>query len=265
MAVADSNIDLGNTAGLYSQIAGVLAAFAFSALLGYLRRPSAEDAATNTHRDTTVVLFTTLVALIICAITYGQVASGPADQGLTYSGFFLLGPVFCLSILGMFYAIVLAAAPFAHLGPMITAARLVATVVGPVIAMFLVGGAANDVEIRLCSGRGKQPSKACLDAVPGEAFQFGIVMSALLLVGSVYVLLVSRKATRQNLSRTPGRVGWLILGAAASTPLSAVWLASLPYDYLLPSWSLLLGQAITFAVLAMYSYAAVHTSQPAQS
>lgn len=58
---------------------------------------------------------------------------------------------------------------------------------------------------------------------------------------------------------------WLILGAAASTPLSAVWLASLPYDYLLPPWSLFLGQAMTFAVLAMYSYAAVHTSRPARS
>ncbi|MCY1141543.1 hypothetical protein OWR29_26395 [Actinoplanes sp. Pm04-4] len=78
MAV-DSNIDLGNTAGLYSQIAGVLAALAFSALLGYLRRPLAKDASISTHRDTTAVLFTTLGALVIWAITYGQVAGGPAD------------------------------------------------------------------------------------------------------------------------------------------------------------------------------------------
>jgi hypothetical protein len=61
------------------------------------------------------------------------------------------------------------------------------------------------------------------------------------------------------------RVGWLILGATAFTPLGVVFLASHPYDYLLPLWSLFLGQAITFAVLAIYSYAAVGTSWPTRS
>jgi hypothetical protein len=124
MAMAESGIDLGNTAGLYSQIAGVLAALAFSALLNYLRRPSPEEESTSTYRDTTVVLFTTIGALTLCAITYGQVAGGPVDQGAAYSGFFLIGPAFCLAILGMFYAILLAARPYQHLESMMSIARV---------------------------------------------------------------------------------------------------------------------------------------------
>jgi hypothetical protein len=250
MSLAESGIDLGNTAGLYSQIAGVLAALAFSALLSYLRRPEPGEESISNHRDTTVVLFTTIGALILCAITYGQVAGGPVDQGAAYSGFFLIGPAFCLAILGMFYAILLAARPYQHLESMSYAARIVVGVIGPAVSMFLVAGAANDVEIRRCTGSNPAPADSCFAV--GVPFVIGLILAAALGGGSLVLLLRTKKAVPKPLSRGPSMVGWLILGFAITTPLSAVFVASQPYDYLLPAWALIIGQMIIFAVLGAF-------------
>jgi hypothetical protein len=259
MAMAESGIDLGNTAGLYSQIAGVLAALAFSALLNYLRRPSPQEESTSTYRDTTVVLFTTIGALILCAITYGQVAGGPIDQGAAYSGFFLIGPAFCLAILGMFYAILLAARPYQHLEAMMSIARVMVGVIGPSVSMFLVAGAANDVEVRRCAGPNPAPADSCFAiSLP---FGVGLALTAAMIGGSLFLLHRMGRAVPKTWHRGPTMVGWLTLGFSTATPLSAVLVASKPYDYLLPAEALIAGQLTTFAVLAIFAYTVLRTGR----
>src|SRR5690242_12239393 len=98
MIVAEPLNSLTTTAQMYSQIAGVLAGFAFTALLGYIRRDQVGSG------SVTIVLFCTTATLIECAILYSILAGGQAASGNSYSGLVIIGPSFALAIASMFYS-----------------------------------------------------------------------------------------------------------------------------------------------------------------
>src|SRR5262245_25130587 len=79
-------VNVTATAGLYSQVAGVLAGLTFTGLLVYLSRRQAAD---DRQREDVMAssLFVAFVALTICAVVYAVFAgglpnSGPAPIGL---------------------------------------------------------------------------------------------------------------------------------------------------------------------------------------
>ncbi|SIM59502.1 hypothetical protein [Micromonospora cremea] len=285
MVVAEPLTNISATAGLYSQIAGVLAGFAFTALLLYLNRtpdtpeqvkevdPSQADEATRVHRQVTVVLFNTLGALIICAVQYGVLAGGPPDSGNSLSGTMLNGPAFSLAILGMFYATALAAAPFGHLAPMLASARILVGAIGPVIAMLLIASAALDIHISGCVARAaasqgtttvcRTDTEIALD----RPYGFALALTALMLLIGVLALTVFRQPTRPAPLWIPKAMAHLIIGAAAITTFGTVFLGTRPVSYLLPSPALFAVLTSAFAILTSFAVMAArscHHIQDAQ-
>jgi hypothetical protein len=276
MVVADSLTNISATAGLYSQIAGVLAGFAFTALLGYLNRtpdtpehaeevdPPQAGGASRVHRQVTVVLFNTLGALIICAVQYGVLAGGPPDSGNSFSGTMLNGPALSLAILGMFYATALAAAPFGHLAPMLASARILVGAIGPVIAMLLIASAALDIHINGCVARAQRQGVTPVCPTDTEVtldrpYGFALALTALMLVIGALALTVLRKPSRPAPLWIPKAMAHLIIAAAAITTLGTVFLATKPVGYLLPDPALFALLISAFAILTSFAVMAARS------
>jgi hypothetical protein len=155
--------------------------------------------------------------------------------------------------------ILLAARPYQHLEAMMSVARAMVGVIGPAVSMFLVAGAANDIEIRRCAGPNTVPADPCFAiSLP---FGVGLVLTAAMIAGSLLLLHRMGRAVPKAWHRGPTMAGWLILGFSTATPLSAVHLASQPYDYLLSAEALIAGQLTTFAVLGVFAYTVLRTGR----
>ena len=136
-------VNIGSAATAYSQVAGVLAGFAFTSLLFYLqpsnwkfdktssRAKGRHDEDGNAHVLVATVLFCRLVALIICSILYGLLASNEPASGLSFTTIFVNGPAFSVSILSMLYATGLAARTIRQLAPMMFVVRWIVALIGP--------------------------------------------------------------------------------------------------------------------------------------
>ncbi|SCG60152.1 hypothetical protein [Micromonospora zamorensis] len=277
MILASSVIDIGATAASYSQVAGVLAGFAFSALLLYLNRtPGASehvqsvnkrrpDEGSQVHQQVTVVLFNTLGSLIICAVSYGILASHPPDSEIAFSAIFLHGPAFCLAILGMFYATALAAAPFGHLLPMLASARILVGVIGPVVAMTLIAAAALDIDIRGCIGQaavGQGVSDVCRvnkEVALTRPYGFGLLLSALTVLIGVLALVVFRKPRTPPPLWIPKVMARLIIGSAVTMIAGTVFVGTKPVTYLLPDPALFGVLALSFAILTSFAVLAARS------
>ena len=101
-------LDVTATAGLYCQIAGVLAGFAFTGLHQYLTRRKADTTDGGAKREGPVALslFAALTALTICSLLYAILAGGRPNSGPALTGLLIYGPIFGVAILSMFHALV---------------------------------------------------------------------------------------------------------------------------------------------------------------
>jgi hypothetical protein len=267
MTLADPLVNIGSTAGLYSQVAGVLAGFAFTALLIYLNRPAdgaldgVHGSGGTAHRDVTVMLFNTLGALIICAILYGVLAGGSPDAANSFSATFINGPAFGFAILGMFFATALAARPFEHLTSMLTAARITVALIGPSIVMALIGTAALDIQITACIARDPSTAAECPlveSARLVSPFSLGLLLTLLLILAAVTFLVWFRRSV-VNTGMTPVVLATLILSSAVVAVVGNVFLSTKPPEYLLPVSVVFAVLFVTFAVLILFSFLTART------
>jgi hypothetical protein len=268
MDVADPFVNIGNTAGLYSQIAGVLAGFAFTGLLLYLNGARGEEASTqetdsgapyDTRQDVAVVLFNTLGALIICAILYGELAGGDPASGIAFSSVLLNGLAFSLAILGMFYATALAATSFAHLTAMVAAARFLVGMIGPTICMALIASAALDLDVARCTANAKSPERVeeiCRGAervTLNSPYGLALLFTILIALISLILLFWFRRSAAQSRHWIPLVIAWIILAAAIITVGVNVYLTAQPKDYLLSDVALRVMLIVTFLTLCCFS------------
>lgn len=96
--------DGGETAGLYSQLAGVLAGIAFAALLLYLTRASKEFRDTG-DQAVAANLTAAVAALILCAASYAVLAGAPKATGSAALAAIVYGLPFGTSVLLLFYTL----------------------------------------------------------------------------------------------------------------------------------------------------------------
>lgn len=274
MDVADPFVNIGNTAGLYSQIAGVLAGFAFTGLLLYLNRtpePSVSqdsgavvsahdtdlDGPYDTRRDVAVVLYNTLGALVICAILYGQLAGGDPDSHIAFSSVLLNGLAFSLAILGMFYATALAATPFPHLTAMVAAARFLVGTIGPTICMALIASAALDLDAARCTAqapaRGDAACRSAERITFDSPYGLALLLTGIIALISLGMLFLFRRPTARPQPWIAPVIAWIILGSAIITVGVNVYLTTQPADYLLPTSVLRVLLFVTFLVLCCFS------------
>ncbi|MFI5728531.1 hypothetical protein ACIA49_00305 [Kribbella sp. NPDC051587] len=254
---------------MYSQIAGVLAGFAFTALLGFLRHGASEEdgedgpTADYTLSSVSVVLFSTITALIISAILYGILAGGLPASGSSFSIVFIDGPAFSLAILGMFYAIGLAASQYSHMGPMLTAVRILMGVVGPAIAMLLIATAVLDIYHFYCKFN-EIPNK-CDDVAqlsPAEPFGLGVWLTALGLAVSIVLCFRFRRPPAHRPVWIPTVISCVVFGTAVVAVLGVVVLDSFPSTYVLSDWILRVGISVVFVMVSIVSILTMWSCHP---
>jgi hypothetical protein len=259
-------VNITGTAQMYSQIAGVLAGFAFTALLGFLRSGTklADEqgglSANYTLRSVSLVLFSAMTALIISAVLYGILAGGEDASGSSFSAVVIDGPSFSIAILGMFYAIGLAATPYPHLDAMLAAVRVIVGVVGPAVALVLVDTAVLDIYHYRCGFY--SPSSTCNEAAqlrPDHPYGFGLSLTLLGFIVSMVVLFRFRKPPATIPMWVPTVTGSIILGAAVMSVAGIVLMTPMPANSVPPDGLLYVLlvvvslMMVTISVLAMWS------------
>ncbi|WP_433308759.1 hypothetical protein ACQP0U_18710 [Micromonospora sp. CA-269861] len=265
-------INIGATAGLYSQIAGVLAGFAFTTLLSYLgRQPEEADVPgqplgrpnqnqLGVRQQVAVVLFNTLGGLVVCAVLYGMLAGGSPDSGNSLSGMMVNGPAFCIAILGIFFGTALAATPFIHLQPMLASARILLGIVGPTIAMLLVAGASMDLSVEECLRTG--PAEDCpasSQVTLSQPYGLGIGLTFLLALLAVAAVIACWRPKEPPSPWAARAMAHLIIGVPAITVVGAIVVATMPADYLLPDVVQIAIEVATFVILCLFAALAART------
>ncbi|MEV0719355.1 hypothetical protein [Asanoa sp. NPDC050611] len=250
--LADPIVDVTEAASLYSQISGVLAAFAFAGLMAYLvegdrRRPGSES--DQAERPVTVSLFLTLVSLIVVAVLYAILAGGPPDSGAGYLGIMIYGLAFALSILSMFHAITLLAERSRGLRSVTPVFRLWTSLAGPALTVLLVSSASLDVFFKV---NGKDASTVG-QLWPIRPFGLGLALTGVLLLT---IGLASRRVSKLKFE-WPWWCPVIPAAVAASTALlaaaTAVVLLMQPQSFV-PSDALLIV-LVSIAFLFSLSFA----------
>ncbi len=157
--------DPGPIVQMYANLAAVLAGFALAGLVLYLERQRRDDGETTVERSSaaspqviTTTLFYSMAALTTCAFLYSTLAGEPHDSARAAIGRMLYGIVFGLSVLSLFFALVLV-----MLGHPVTQAAArrtswVVVVAGPAIVFRFLASAAGDAWALGCRGNN---SRAC--------------------------------------------------------------------------------------------------------
>lgn len=264
MILADPIGNVDQTSSLYSQIAGVLAGFAFTALLTYLARSAPDmdgDAVVQDKERGTIasVLFSTLAALIICSALYSVLAGGVAGSGNSESGLLLFNPAFSLAVFSMFYATGLAALPYDHMKAMLGLVRLLVCVAGPALSMSLIAGGAYDICV---SGAGRCLNAPALSLV--HPFGFGLAL-AVLITGASWAILhrygsVPIDAEKRR-SMAAG-VTWIVLTTAFTASVFAVVLDVKPVTFVVSHWGIYAVEAITAALMQTFAVLGAHSLRP---
>lgn len=259
MVLAEQFSNIGNTAAVYAGVAGVLAGFAFTALLGYLRDMSSEaEEGAVAHRSVAAALFSTLGALVISAILYAEQAGGAPDSGTAFSSVLVKGPAFGLAILGMFYATGLAATPFPHLQGMLMMARVLTGVVGPAITMIIVAAAALDISVARCTQHAGKDCAAREAALRyDQPFTLGVVLTLALVVYSLVLLIILRNPASPAAPWLTIALSTMIMAISVLTVAGSVYLGSQVGTFLLPDGAIRAILVVTALALAGASTAAI--------
>jgi hypothetical protein len=170
------------TAGYYSQLAGVLAGFAFTALIflatARITREDSRDAFASALR----VLVAGFLALILTSLGYAVLAGEPGTDGRTASDEPLLGVGFAIAGTLVVYAIVLTLDAADQLVPWPSAAlqqvgastrHAIAVGVAPLLILYIYLGVQDYEVIRYCPGHGVEP----LDVMGWSLIGLQIVVS----------------------------------------------------------------------------------------
>ncbi len=214
MRLADPIVDVTRAAALYSQVAGLLAGFAFTALMVYLTRPI--DRAERWKRKATralenaaaLSLIATVIAFVIISVLHAILAGGPKASGAGYLAIMTYGISFTLAILSVFYALALLASTRASLVQVVRLTRLTVSIIGPTISMMLLSSVALDLFF-FEHGR---DANALGQLAPSHPFGFGLTLTGLLFVAASVIWKARGKlhATGERVLELPAL---LVLGA----------------------------------------------------
>jgi len=122
MQFADPISRAAPAAGVFAQIAALLAAVAFGGLWFYLTRPKPD-------RGAALALLSALIAFVVAAALDAIVVGGPDASPASYLALLIAGAVFLLGLLAMLHA----------LAQLLPAVRAVPIVAGPSAGLLLIG------------------------------------------------------------------------------------------------------------------------------
>lgn len=259
-------VDVTATAGLYCQIAGVLAGFAFTGLHQYLTRRKAVAAGGGHEREGPVALslFAALTALTICSLVYAILAGGRPNSGPALTGLIVYGPVFSLAVLAMFHAVVLLLpTENKNLGLVAWGARVIVSIVGPTIVMAIVSVGATYVIYVADCGTACDPWHPLL--LSKAVGWLGIVMSATVFLGSIVAFRFSSSFRIKQEDLWAAAPACLVLVVSMLSLFIIFWLATLPPDFRAGGTHLAVIDILAFLVVGAFSVLTVATTAGAPS
>jgi hypothetical protein len=241
--------DLSVTAGLYSQVAGILAGFAFTAILLPLAIPRGNDDVTDVGHAITAFACA-FFGLILAAIEYAVMAGEPGGQALRGRASveeLMIGAGFALSALlllyGLYQLLIGHTAQHQELRQAGRVLILVVGIVGPIIVLGLLWTGTQDV----ASFRHfLEPDDVGWTEWSTHAIALVSVL-LLCVVAVLYVCRVTSAAAKTKRDWIP--LGVLVL-AVVSTTILSLFTAVVDADYLLPLWveNLIFGVACAAVV-----------------
>jgi hypothetical protein len=244
---ATQSFNGATTAGLHSQLAGVLAGIAFAALLLYVTRGSKQirDAG---DQVVAANLTAAVAALILCSASYAVLAGVPNSMGSASLATIIYGLPFGMSVLLLFYALAII---FLQRPALRIISRISVCVVaagGPVwVLCYVTMASMTAVSLRCRSGCEDHPPLALPVVI-------GFVLIAVLIAGSFASVRVRRIGpTILRAEVSPMLPAVIVLLATFAAGAGSLAFPLLPVDYQ-PSDSLLtLLLGADFVALLVFS------------
>lgn len=248
--------DISGSAALFSQLAGVLAAFAFGAIAlvlpGEHRRGGARDS-TREQADTHLLLalVVTFVSLIIATMQYAVLAGERGCalyQGRAAAEEFLGAVAFAFAVVMLMYSIVQLVAQ-SRMAAASVHVRLIVVVLGPALATLFMLAGAEDV----ASAPWRQITAGQLFVAQDTTFHRQISAIALLLPPGQLAVSVLIWCFRRRLGRWLPKSFWslapllfpyLSLGLATAAIVRSMTLIENPPTAGLPQWEVLTWLAV---------------------
>jgi hypothetical protein len=249
----ETGFNIAVTSGYYAQMTGLLAGFAFTAMVVLLTPVQVgERASGGKAKDNGVLLalFTAFVCLVITTLTYSVLAGETAARGRAATEELTDGLPFGLAVIMLFHGVTL----LMHSGNIdhsaVLIGRVITTVVAPSLTLYyLTNGAADTESIRLAS------TGVCgVSRLP----QIGVVLSLVLFAILTIALIPRVQAMVWRSWSWPRDHQYLVpagvLTAGVLAAVAAGDLTTRSANFLLPRWAVttyLVGAFILLAVIGL--------------
>jgi len=192
------NFDITVTAGFYSQLAGVLAGFAFTALMFLAATRVSSPERGHAFADAIRILVAAFISLVLTSLDYAIFAGEPSTlYKFITSGEPIIGVGFAVSGALVIYAIVLTLDAATRLVVWPSAFRpnvgtstrhLLAAVIAPLLMYYIVQAVQQDYEVARYGG--------CHGTVPLDYLGWGLLFAQMIISWVEYPLLFSRRTAK---------------------------------------------------------------------
>jgi hypothetical protein len=242
-------LNLATISGYYAQLTGVLAGFAFTALVVLLTPTQVDERRSTKSRDNGVLpaLFAAFVALVIASLTYSVLAGDNSDEahGRAATLELIDGVPFGLAVTMLFQGITLLLKAGGIDPVVVLIGRVLAVVVAPTLTMFYISAGASDTE----TARDMQAGLC----TPAEAPATGVILTWVLMVLLSVSLLPRAQPRVLRTLANKAQVGVPIAVIFASVVAALVGgsISIKPPDFVLSSTGVSLYLVGTFTLLML--------------
>jgi hypothetical protein len=244
-----AHFSAATSAGFYAQLTGLLAGFAFAAMVVILGPPHGEGQNKQRSRadgEVLLALIAAFVALVFATLTYSVLAGEDEVHGRAAAEELLDGLPFGLAVVMLFHGITALMINGRVEPRAVSTGRAVTVLVTPTLTLYYLSNGVSDSE----SARSLQNGDCGLVPTP----LLGIVLSILLAGLMIYALSPRLQPQRWRTALWPREhqhlAPMLVLTVSVLAAVLDGSVATEPPDFLLPHWALNAYLAGAFALLA---------------
>jgi hypothetical protein len=252
-------LDIPTIAGFYSQLAGILSGFAFTALMFLaatrVNASNQKAAFSNTIR----ILFTAFICLVLTTLGYAVLAGQSGTDGRTASDSPILGVGFIVSGVLVVYAIVLTLDATSEVSHEVAAStrHLLAGGIAPLVVGYIYLGVQEYEDVRYGTCHGVEPL---------DMLGLSLIVIQLLAGWGVYPVLVRKDIRTKSPETVTAYAKWLSRMMLTVTFASAVAFSAIDADYpaskTLPPAAMATCSVVVSLVMLILTWQLAYTSPP---
>jgi hypothetical protein len=249
MTCPSAHFSAATSAGFYAQLTGLLAGFAFAAMVVILGPPRGDGPSKERSRadgGVLLALIAAFVALVFATLTYSVLAGEDEVHGRAATEELLDGLPFGLAVVMLFHGITALMISGRVESRAIGTGRAVTVLVTPTLTLYYLSNGASDSE----SARSLENGGCGLAPPP----VLGVVLSIALAALMIYALSPRFQPRRWRTAQWPREhqhlAPMLVLSVSVLAAVLDGNIAVKPPDFLLPHWEINAYLAGAFALLA---------------